>query len=95
MTGKHKGIYNDRRWKQLRQECWRLANGLCASCGKLVKVDGDQFDPDYYECNHIVPLDEDLGLAFDIDNLECLHRACHRVKTTLQQTTRMQRNDGW
>lgn len=95
MSGKHKHIYNDKRWPILRKECWRLANGLCATCGKLVKTSGNQFDPYYYECNHIISLDDDEGLAFDIGNLECLHRQCHRVKTTLQQTTRMQRDDGW
>lgn len=94
-TKKHQGIYNDRRWSILRMECWKLANGKCATCGKQVRTWGDKFHKHYYECNHIVPLDDDLGLAFELDNLECLHRECHRTKTTQQQTKRMQRDDGW
>ena len=87
-SGKHKHIYNTRQWKRLRVECWARDGGLCRKCGKPVKTSGNRFDPDYYECDHIRPLDEDEGLAFDIDNLQTLHRKCHRGKTSVQQAKR-------
>ena len=95
MSKAMKHIYNDRRWPILRKECYNLAGGLCAKCQKVVKTWGNKFDPYYYECDHIIPLDEDEGLAFELDNLQCLHRKCHRHKTTAQQSNRMRRDDGW
>lgn len=94
-SNKHKHIYNDTRWPKLRKAAWLRDGGLCRKCGKAVLTSGDRFHPLYFECDHIIGLDQDEGLAFELDNVQTLHKKCHRVKTTVQQSNRLQRDDGW
>lgn len=55
-----------------------------------------QDHPYYAQVDHIVSLDDDLGLAFEIDNLRTLHAICHQTVGQRQSRgVRMQRDDGW
>ncbi|NFE93703.1 HNH endonuclease [Clostridium botulinum] len=65
-------IYNSPRWKKLRKVVLVKANGLCEECLKRGKVS-------YVEdVHHKVPIRKDIRKAYDINNLVCLCRKCHR-----------------
>lgn len=88
-------VYANPLWRRLRKQAFIRDKGLCCKCGKPVKTNGSNFDPLYHECDHIVSIQDDPDRAFDLDNLQTLHRQCHRAKTNDQQSNRMQRTDGW
>lgn len=104
----HAWVYADKRWNPLRVQVMARDQNTCRICGKLVYdprgpwTDRDgatkrrQDHPFYPNVDHITPLDADLGLAFDIDNLRLLHAICHQtVGQRESRGVRLQRNDGW
>lgn len=96
MGPSHRLVYKDKRWEPLRRATFRRDNHTCQICGKLVRHEVDRNHPHKGICDHIVPLSKDLGLAFEIDNLQTLHKACHdRHKQGQDKGKRMQRDDGW
>lgn len=60
-----------------------------------------QDHPDHPNIDHIVPLEVDRGLAFELDNLQLLHRSCHmsakqrRDRRGRRGGKKMQRDDDW
>ncbi|MFR5267195.1 HNH endonuclease [Clostridium sp.] len=68
----YQAIYVSPRWKKVRRVALNRANGLCEVCikkGRIVHCD---------EVHHIVPIKDDIKKAYDINNLVCLCRSCHR-----------------
>ena len=59
-----------------RVELWKLSNNKCQCCNKKVKSDN-------FEIDHIKPLS--IGGTNDIDNLQILCKACHKIKTSGEQ----------
>lgn len=105
----HAHVYADRRWEPLRQavmarDCWR-----CQICGGYVRDTGGpwtdedgntrrrQDHPEHPNVDHIIPLDVDEGLAFEIDNLRTLHAVCHQTVGQREERRgkRLKRDDGW
>lgn len=69
--GKFKNFYNTPEWKQLRNQKWKDANGLCERClSKGIVREGK-------EVHHIIPLDQDWDKRLDYDNLILLCSDCH------------------
>lgn len=105
----HAHVYADRRWEPLRQMAMERDNWRCQICGQYVRDTGGpwiddngnvrrrQDHPDHPNVDHIIPLDVDVGLAFDIDNLRTLHAHCHQTAGQRQERrgNRMKRDDGW
>jgi len=92
----HRWVYNDRRWKHLRRECFERDGHKCQICGKLVIHSVPPNHPHKGICDHIVPLSQDDGLALELDNLQTLHKSCHDgAKQRSDKSNRMQREDGW
>ena len=65
-------IYQDKRWKKLRGQKLRQ-NPLCerCECENRVKLAD--------EVHHIVPLQENIDLAFDYNNLQSVCLLCHKI----------------
>ena len=77
---RYQKLLNDKRWKLLRAEVFRRANGLCELC----KAEG--FITPGVDCHHIVPVEsakteqEMERLAYDVSNIRLLCIPCH-IKT--------------
>ena len=73
------GFYNDRKWQKIRD--YVITNEpLCRSClerGKVVPAK---------DVDHIIDVDDDPSLAYDIDNLCPLCKTCHQIKRNLKGT---------
>ena len=92
----HRWVYRDRRYLALRPRVFRRDNHTCQHCGKLVLHDVPANHPLKGVTDHIVPLSEDIDRAFDLANLQTMHKRCHDIsKTRVQRSNRMQRDDGW
>lgn len=69
---KYDDVYNSSRWKKLRKVALVRANGLCEECMKIGKIS-------YVEdVHHKIPIRKDIRKAYDLNNLICLCRRCHR-----------------
>lgn len=74
--GKYQDVYQDKRWKQLRQ-IKLVNNPACERCDALGRVSLAD------EVHHIIPFDrgksqeEIEALAFDYENLMSVCDACH------------------
>lgn len=78
-----KKIYNSKRWKEVRKKALIRDNFLCVECrknDKLVKAD---------EVDHIKELQDNMELAYELDNLQCLCYSCHRKKTEKEREERV------
>lgn len=61
------------RWQiQVRLEIVKKQKGKCIECGKAL---GTSFD-----LHHIVPVYRDASLAFEISNVQALHKHCHAIQ---------------
>ena len=63
---KHFARLNRKRWQWARLKCFEAAGWRCSRCQRRGRL----------ECHHRVRL-EDGGAPYDLQNLECLCRACH------------------
>lgn len=69
-----KSFYRSPRWKKLRETALRRDKYLCRECykyGKRVEAE---------VVHHKVEVLTDYSLAFDLDNLESLCKACHNKR---------------
>lgn len=55
------------RWRALRLEALRRDGFQCRDCGARGRL----------EVHHVKPVRTHPGLAYELDNLRCLCRACH------------------
>jgi len=78
-----KKIYNSKRWKTVREIVILRDNLLCQQCLK------DGFESIGEEVDHIEELSDRPDLAYDIDNLQLLCRACHVQKTYQEKSKRL------
>lgn len=71
---KSKKIYSGGMWEHARNEALRLDGGIDVyvymTKGEIVIAD---------TVHHIIPLKDDWGLAYDIDNLMSLHHDTHSI----------------
>ena len=72
---RRKKLYNSKGWKRLRQHVL-LHHPECVQCGRAANV-----------VDHIIPWEDDMALAYDVDNLQSLCESCHNKKT-YQETER-------
>lgn len=80
---KYKSFYQQKEWKDLRQQVFLEANGLCEECLKKKKIEEGK------EVHHIVPIDEDWSKRYERNNLILLcdehHRQSHGRSSPLQE----------
>lgn len=62
------------RWAALRQQALRRDGWACVQCGARGRL----------EVDHIEPVRTHPGLAWALDNLQCLCPACHTRKTNAE-----------
>lgn len=81
MSANHERIKNDPRWKQAREDCLERDGYACVECGSSESL----------EVDHIIPLELEPELAFELENLQTLCRPCHiekgREKQVLMRNT--------
>lgn len=70
MSRNHAAIKNDPRWKAVRLQALARDGHACRVCGTEEEL----------EVDHIIGLEEDLDLAFELDNLQTLCRPHHQQK---------------
>lgn len=74
-------FYRTKQWVELRKQCLYRDHGLCRYCkarnGRVSQ--GTTID-------HTVPIEFEPSLKADIDNLACICRECHRLKTQWEQS---------
>lgn len=76
-------IYNDKRWKEVRMLALIRDNFLCVSClNEGIETKAEEVD-------HKIELSQDITLAFDLDNLQCLCKKCHSIKTQKEREKRI------
>lgn len=63
-------FYHSAAWHHKRREILERDYGLCQRCGKDANL-----------VDHIIPSKDDWEDRLDSDNLECLCRECHKIKT--------------
>lgn len=68
-----RSIYRTERWKAVRLQAKRRDNWQCVKCGAKTRL----------EVDHIIPLRDQLNLAYDLDNLQTLCASCHTKKTRI------------
>ena len=74
---KHKRIkLNPKEWAELRKQVWKSQHGLCADCGRWVRLDGDTIFNTAHLC-HI----RGRGIGGDDikSNVEIKCYACHII----------------
>jgi len=80
---KYDWFYQSKYWKDLRNQKFYDADGLCELCRKEGIVKQAK------EVHHIVPIEEDFSKALDYDNLIALcdehHRQQHERDSSLQK----------
>ena len=64
---KIRSVYTSKRWARLRKRALDRAGWRCERCKS----------PGRLECHHVVSMWTDFTLAFDMENIEVLCRACH------------------
>ena len=81
---RYQKLLNDKRWKLLRAEVFRRANGLCERCYQEgIEERGEPYITPGVDCHHIVPVEsaktvqEMERLAFNPANCRLLCVACH------------------
>lgn len=67
-------VLKTRRWKVLRQEVLERDGWKCRSCGSAKRL----------EVDHVRPVRNDPGRAFDKSNLQTLCSPCHTRKTRIE-----------
>ena len=81
-------LLNDKRWREVKTQVWRRANGLCERCireGKAAGVPDGYITPGV-DCHHIRPVEsgrtvmEMEQLCYNSANIELLCIPCH-IKT--------------
>ncbi len=70
MSRNHEQIKNDPRWKAARLEALERDDWRCVRCASDSEL----------EVDHIIPLEQDITLAFEVENLQTLCRPCHQAK---------------
>ena len=78
-----KKIYNSAKWKQVRELALLRDEFLCVECKKL------GIETKFDEVDHIIELSDNISLAYDLNNLQCLCRKHHREKTEREKKKRM------
>ena len=85
-------LLNSPRWREVKTQVWRRANGLCERCireGKAAGVPDGYITPGV-DCHHIKPVEsgrtvmEMEQLCYNPDNIELLCVPCH-IKTHAEQ----------
>ena len=80
---KYAEFYNSAEWKNLRNQKFFDADGLCELCRKNGIIKESK------EIHHIIPIEEDWSKRLDYDNLIALcsdcHNAIHNRQSSLQQ----------
>ena len=80
-------FYNSYAWQKQRQYKMRLENYKCASCGGVAE-----------DVHHKIRLTEenvnDANVSMNLDNLECLCRACHNKETHTKSDNYVFNDDG-
>ena len=71
MSQHHARIKNKARWKAARLACFERDDWACVRCGSDEQLEAD----------HIEELSTAPDLAFELENLQTLCRACHIEKT--------------
>jgi hypothetical protein len=65
------------RWQtQVKSEIVKRQKGKCAECGKAFGTS--------FELHHVVPVYRNPDLAFEISNVQALHKQCHAVQHEAQ-----------
>ena len=77
-----KKIYNSKRWKEVRELAILRDEFQCVECKKL------GIQTKFEEVDHIVELSDDITLAYDLNNLQCLCKKHHREKTEQEKRKR-------
>jgi 5-methylcytosine-specific restriction enzyme A len=68
---KYKSFYQENKWRDLRQQVFLEANGLCEEClKKKIIMEGK-------EVHHIVPINTDWSKRYERTNLILLCDECH------------------
>lgn len=79
---KFSGFYNSKEWKQLRNQKFYDADGMCEMCKMNGVIAMGK------EVHHIVPIEEDYSKRLDYDNLILLcpmhHNLVHERQSKLQ-----------
>lgn len=70
---KYKSFYQQKEWRELRQQVFLEVNGLCEECLKKNIVEQGK------EVHHIVPIDTDWSKRYERNNLILLCDECHRL----------------
>ncbi|QZN93805.1 HNH endonuclease [Limosilactobacillus panis] len=71
---KQYNFYRTRQWQELRQRTLDRDHYICQYCGQ----------PNSKTVDHIVPIEYDLSLMTNLDNLAVICRKCHRLKTDFE-----------
>jgi 5-methylcytosine-specific restriction protein A len=77
-----KKIYNSKRWKEVRELAILRDEFQCVECKKL------GINTKFEEVDHIVELSDDITLAYNLNNLQCLCKKHHREKTEREKKKR-------
>ena len=73
--GARERTYSTSRWATTRRQVLINAGYQCARCGADLHGAGTGA-----HVHHIIPLEHERGLAFDLFNLECLCTRCHNTE---------------
>jgi 5-methylcytosine-specific restriction protein A len=68
-------IYNSKKWKQVRELAILRDSMMCQECRR------NGVDTMFDEVDHIIELQDRPDLAFELDNLQCLCKPCHSIKS--------------
>lgn len=71
---KYAEFYNSKEWKNLRNQKFYDADGLCELCKKNKIVERGR------EVHHIIPIEKDWSKRLDYDNLILLCNDCHNAQ---------------
>jgi len=71
---KHPKMRND-----LRRRVFSMNDGVCAICGRELNINLPAGNPLSPELDEIIPIARG-GSAYDIDNLQAVHRICNQRK---------------
>ena len=68
-------IYHTSEWERVRQAAWARDHGMCVECYTRGRVTPAEL---VHHINEITPENiDDPGVAYNLDNLECVCRECH------------------
>jgi 5-methylcytosine-specific restriction endonuclease McrA len=80
-------VRGSRRWKSLRAVLIREAD-TCAICFLPLRKEARPRSPLYPSVDHIVPLSENIALAFERSNLRVVHTRCNSSRVLARRADR-------